>query len=244
MFKRTTADVRSNFAYKGRARSFGEGNGRRIDDSPSSVGDKKLESFSASFVSMGRGLQASVFFPYQRRPFSIFLRQLRERRGIIVHSPTVRTLLSARYACTCCVCVCMYVCVRGTNLCHTHISSFKSHVTTRSVDLLIWNRVRAGTLGKRLKGNNTGTGRVASVRMRAYVSRNELLWADRFFVSHVKIPRWDLPILEIRPDCWSAIGDQILMSNTGTVLAVLLVSNTNRRLAVLFYRTCPTLNMY
>lgn len=98
--------MRSNFAYKGRARSLGKGNERRIDDSPSSVDDKKLESFFGSVRQHGAGSTGIGFFT--ERPFSIFLRQLREQRGIIVHSPTVRTLLPARYACTCVrVCVCV-----------------------------------------------------------------------------------------------------------------------------------------
>lgn len=50
----------------------------------------------------------------------------------------------------------MHVCVRvwyeSVPHTHIHISSFKRHVTARSVDLLIWNRVRAGTLEKRPGG--------------------------------------------------------------------------------------------
>lgn len=63
------------------------------------------------------------------------------------------------------------------NLCHTHIYRVSRGTLRRAAtDLLIWNRVRAGTPEERARGNNTGAG--------AYVSRNELLRLDRrFFVS-------------------------------------------------------------
>jgi len=127
---------------------------------PSFLGDKKLESFSASFVNIGRGpTQASVFSFTEETVLHFFKTAARTTRNYCALTYRARTPTRSIRA-RACVCVCVRVCIHVwyESVPHTYISSFKRHVTTRSVDLLIWNRVRAGTLEKRPRGNNMGAG--------------------------------------------------------------------------------------
>lgn len=170
--------MRSNFAYKGRARSLGKGNERRINDSSSSVDDKKLESFFGSVRQHGAGSTGIGFFT--ERPFSIFLRQLREQRGIIVHSPTVRTLLPVRYACTC-VRVCVCACV--ARICATHIYRVSRGTLRRAASTFLYGIACEQVCLRNDRGEIIKAPAGAYARVR--VAKRMIL--ARLFLSHVKI---------------------------------------------------------
>lgn len=127
------------------------------------------------------GVYKHRFFFYQKT-FSPFFKTAARTTRIIVHSLTVRTFLSVRY-----VHARTRVCVRarGMNLCHTHTYRVSRGTLRRAASTFLYGiaceQVR---LRNDRRGNNTGAGRCVCG---AYVSRNELLQLDSFFVSHVKM---------------------------------------------------------
>lgn len=176
MFNAQQLTCRSNLTYKGRA-----------NDSPSLRfsttksckvfwHDRSLaRSLAAhplfrSTVRARRVYRHWLFYRGEDRfPFFFFCRQLHTRGGIVVHTLIPRCARS-RYPLDTRSLPAKCACHRVARICATytctHIEFQEAGTLRAAVDLLIWNRVRAGTLEKRPR-------EITLVRMRAYVSRNE-----------------------------------------------------------------------
>lgn len=121
-------------------------------------------------------------YTFYRTTVLHFLRQLRAVRAeLLCTSPTMRTLLSARYAyVNACAYVYVWLC-DTTNLCRTYIYRV-SRRTLRTALVFLYGlaceqvRLRNVTVKQRYVG----------AYMRAYVSRNESFYLERFFVDRLK----------------------------------------------------------
>lgn len=107
------------------------------------------------------------------------------------HAPARSIRVHAR------VCVCRCVCV--ARICATHIYRVSRGTLRRAMSTFLYGIACEQV---RLRNDRGEIIRApAGFRMRAYVSRNELLWADCFFVvSHVKLPKSGLSTSEIQAD--------------------------------------------